>query len=367
MGKTIGRIAGLALFAGAAAAVWLWPEGAATVPPVAAVRPVKSTLVTRGNEIPALAYSGQVKATDSRVMAFKQAGRIERLPIAKGKAVKKGEKLAWLDARDFENRLAQAEAAVKRDRLTFGRLSEAAKKNAVSQEEVSAAETRLHHSEAEVELARRALSETVLVAPFDGEIADVPATELDMVTPQTPILTVHNTSLFDIEVAVPETMVIRMREIDCGDTNSHATVVFDSCPDRRYPVTFSEYAATADKRNQTYLATYRLKAPKDLFILPGMSATVRIENLVYRGNRAADYAVIPESAVGQGADGGSFVWLLTPDPAAEGVFRATARAIKVVNRFSTGVFVSEGLAGGERIATAGISVIAENQRVRLLK
>lgn len=363
-----GRIVGGVLFVGAVAAVCFWPKGADEMPIEESVRPVRSLVVTSGMEMPDLTFAGEVKADQSRRLAFKQSGRIERIPVIKGQSVKSGEKLAWLDPKDFENRLSKAEAAVRRDRLSFARISEAAKKNAVSREDLSKAEAQLNQSEAEYALAKRDLDETVLRAPFDCTVADVPGTELEMVSAGSPVVIIQDTSVVKIDVQMAEKYVIRYRQLKSVESGPEYIVSFDSAPGKSYPVKFVEYQAEANKHSQTYAATFMMPQPDDLLLLPGMSATVTLLGRSYRAlnDLGADAVTVPENAVGVAGDGSKFVWVLSADSNNPAVYMVAKRKVELKLRTDAGLVVT-GVRPGERIATAGVSVLTEGRSVTLLK
>ena len=138
-------------------------------------------------------------------------------------------------------------------------------------------------------------------------------------------------------------------------------------PGRSFPVKFVEYETAADLRSQTYVATFVMDTPKDLMLLPGMSATLSLRGTDYRyvGAEEDASASLPESAVGVGADGAHFAWVLE-ESGEKGVYVAKRRAITVADRNHGRVVVSKGLAGGERVATAGVAVLTEGRKVRLL-
>lgn len=372
MNNAVSKMLGAALFAGATAAIWLWPERKAEIPADTSVRPVRSAVATAGLTMPDLSFAGRVKASRDRTLCFKQSGRLQRIPLVSGQQVKKGEKLAWLDPLDFENDLAKAEAAEKRDRLTCERKREAAKKNAISQEEVSQAEAQLKQSEAQLAIAKRALTETVLLAPFDGTVADIPATELDMVTPTVPIVLVHDLSKIKVEVVIPETVAIfqkRLRSATGGTNLCQAlTISFDSVAGRAFPAHFVEYVSNADSKTQTYLATYEMDAPADLMVMPGMSATLSLSGGSYRyaDDKVSSAVTVPEPALGVADDGSHFVWVLV-ETEEKGVWRACRRIVKPLNRNAGCVSIGAGLTAGERVATAGVAKLTENRRVRLLE
>ena len=367
----VGKVIGAVLFAGAVAAIEFWPEAKVEAKPDDSVRPVRSVVAERGTRLPDLYFTGKVKANSDRTLCFKQSGRIQRIPVSAGQRIKKGDRLAWLDPLDFEKDLAKAEAAATRDRQTCDRKREAAKRNAISKEELSQAEAQLAVSEAQLALARRALEDTVLLAPFDGTVAEVPATELDMVTPSTRIVLVHDLSKIKIDVTFPETMAIAAKKIRAADDKRSvcavAHVYFDSVPGRHFPVKFVEYVSNADAKTQTYIATYVMDAPDDLMIMPGMSATLFIKGSDYRFDSAdlADAIMLPESAVAAASDGSFGVWVLEPS-VEKGVFAARRRTVELSNRNNGTVVVLKGVEPGERVATAGVSQLTEGRKVRLL-
>ena len=371
MAISTGKVIGAALFAGAVAAIEFWPKANVEAKPDDSVRPVRSVIAKKGASLPDLYFTGKVKANVDRTLAFKQSGRIQRIPVAAGQAIKKGDKLAWLDPLDFEKDLAKAEAAATRDRQTCERKRVAAGKNAISKEELSQAEAQLQLSEAQLALAKRALEDTVLLAPFDGTVSEVPATELDMVTPATKVILVHDLSKIKIDVSFPEILTISARKIKSVDgrdgSDSMARVYFDSVPGRLFPVRFVEYVSNADAKSQTYVATYVMDAPEDLVILPGMSATLFIKGTDYRyDKRELDNAItLPESAVAAASDGSFGVWALEPTDE-KGVFAAHRRTVELSSRNNGFVTVLKGVAPGERIATAGVSHLTEGRKVRLL-
>lgn len=363
----VGKMAGCVMIVGVTAAIFFWPEAKAPEAAPEPVRPVRSAVVRASARMPDLTFAGIVQASASRTLVFKQTGRVQGIAVSKGQAVKKGEKLAWLDPLDFQNALAQAEAAEKRDRLTFDRKSDALKKKAISQEEVSQAEAQLKQSEAALELAKRALDETVLYAPFAGTIAEVPATELDMVGAANPIVKIQDTSFVNIDVSVAEKYILRREQFVDVEADDGRTVSFDSLPGRSFPVTFKEFQASADENTQTFVATYTMKAPKDLLLLPGMSATLTISGASYaqKGKGAAEgLTIVPESAVGVTSDGAHVVWLLE-ETAEKDVYAVRRQDVSLVRRTDEGTVVS-GLKPDQRVATAGVSLLTDGRKVTIL-
>jgi len=372
--KLVANVLGVALSAGAAVAVWMWPKPGRVAPPPETVRPVASVVVKDGLSMPDIHFAARVKAENTRTLSFKQAGRIERIVVENGSHVKKGEKLAWLDKRDYVNKVALAEAAADRARLTFERTSEALKKGGVSREEVSKAEAQMKESAANLAIKRRELEDTVLYAPFDGVVAKKLAEELEVVDVMTGfkrVLIVQDEENVKIDAALPETFVIGIYGLALKNEKDpgNAYVTFDACPEKHYPVKFVEYVSTTEGNDaQTYTATFLMKRPADLLLMPGMSATITLPGKNYAVSKevGAGRFVVPEAAVGAASDGSHFVWVLKPAEQ-DGVFVAARRAVEMRKAGNGLVYVQKGLAGGERIATAGVTVLTEGRKVSLLK
>ena len=363
----IGKIAGGILFVGATAAIWFWPKGEKSESTPDPIRPVRSCVIASDGKMPDLSFAGTVRAGETRMMTFKQTGRIQRLGLTKGERVKKGDELARLDPKDFQDRLAQATAALERDRKTRERTSAS---KGVSQEQISQAEARFQESKAAYELAQRALEETVLVAPFDCMIADVPAEELDVVTPGSPVVVIQDLSTVKIDVVYPESLVIRAKKLTStkGADDACVMISFDSLPGRSYPAKFIEYTAMADVKSQTYCATYEMVPPEDLLLLPGMSATMSVsgDSYAYSDGGPSSFLLVPAAAIGSSSDGAHFVWKLTATEDPE-TYEAHMVKVAVAEYVTTYACVTEGVAVGERLATAGVSMLTEGQRVHLMK
>jgi len=370
----IGKSLGAALIAGATLAVWFWPKPAREAPPPEPVRPVKSLVVADARAVPDLAFAATVRAENRRVMVFKQSGRIQRIPVQNGTRVKKGDKLAWLDPTDYQNKLNVALANAEKNRLTYERRKAAFKMHGVSQEDVSQAEAAMKSTDAAVGIAKLALEETVLYAPFDGVVAKVIAEELEMVNIMTGVkhvMIVQDDANVKVDALMPETFVIQWNRLALRNAKGEASafVTFDASPETRYPVTFREFETTSEKNaSQTYKATFLMKKPDDLLLLPGMSATLVLpgSNYVVRAAAGRGCVEVPEAALGAASDGSHYVCVLEPTPEAD-VFTARRRTVTCLGSCTGGTFVSEGLKAGERIATAGVSLLVDGRKVSLLK
>jgi RND family efflux transporter MFP subunit len=309
---------------------------------------------------PELYFPGLVGANAGVDLSFEVAGRLIEMPVKKGLQVKKGDLLGRLDPRDFENEVKNAEAEKERAKSSFDRMAKALESNAVSKEDYSKAKADFDKANAQLEIKRKALDDTRMLARFDGLIANTYVDTFDTLAAGTPILTLQDVSKVTVDVAVPEQYVISGPR---NPSNRVFQAVFDGLPGRRFDVTFKEFTTKADERTQTYLASFEMPAPTDVRILPGMSATIAVTGMLDAPEGQKGLAV-PSDAVGIDGQGQHFVWVL--EKADADTFVARQRPVKVGDRQAALIQVLEGLKPGERIATAGVSLLVEGRKVTLL-
>lgn len=359
------KTAGGLILAGAISAIWLFPisgENGSDEPQP--VRPLRSEVVRTGIKIPRLSYPGTVRANDSVDLAFEVSGRLVNFPAGSGQKVKKGDVLAVLDTRDFMQDLNKAKAAAEQARLTEQRNITASKKHAgaVSQEQISVATANRIRAEAELRIAEKAVEDAVLKAPYDGWIADTYPSTYDTVEAGQKILTLQNIDTVKIDVSLPESLVIDGLNTPFKSRRHYIT--FDSLPEMKYEPHSREFKAHADSRTQTYTATFSMKRPERLRLLPGMSATLTVEGCDMPSAGAKPW--VSSDSVGNAADGGAFVWKLEPS-GKEGEFTVKRRMVKLGRRVGTQIEVVEGLADGDRIASAGVNILSEGRKVVLYR
>ena len=363
-----GKVVGAAMLAAGIAAIWLWPKGGAKAPEESVVRPVRSMVVSDRVSLPELRFPGKVKAGESRDLSFEVPGRLLKIVADKGRRVKKGDVLAKLDARDFEADAAKAEAEHERAGITLERMRNAAKTGGVSKEEVSKAETAVKTSAAQLAIARKALESCVMKAPYDGQVADTYPSDLDMVASGQKILTLQNTDIVKFDVSIPETMVIDRRFVSELKGRRYF-VVFDALPKNAFDVRFDEFTSVADDRTQTFTATFSMPAREEFVILPGMSVTLVIAGGEKKKSDGGDRGIefpfaVPTVAVGSDETGAHFVWKLVKSDK-EGEYKTVRQKVETGRLFGTNLAVKSGLARGDRIAVAGVTILTEGQTVTL--
>jgi RND family efflux transporter MFP subunit len=318
--------------------------------------------------------SGIVTAISETRLAFEVGGTVDLVEVDLGDRVEKGQRLARLDPEPFELAVRDAEAALAESRAlqelarsTLVRYQEAG--TAVALQELDQAramrdarDQQVEAAQARLNLARRDLRRSALVAPFRGSIS---SREID------PAMKVRNgqtafeldseESGLRVEVQMPETLIARIRQ------GAEVEVTFPSIGNqpldvgnRRYPALVSDVGSRAGSGNAFPVRADLLDRPPGL--RPGMTAEVAFSMPRFEtGLDELQGFMIPIAAAYPESDDSYSVFVFDPESST-----VSKRPIQPGGVRENEVAVLEGLAEGEIIATAGVPFLRDGQQVTLL-
>ncbi|MBI5799441.1 MAG: efflux RND transporter periplasmic adaptor subunit, partial [Verrucomicrobia bacterium] len=150
---------------------------------------------------------GTVRPKLSASVSAKVSGGIEKMLVAPGQAVKSGQLLVQLDAREIQARLDQATALREQTAKDLQRFQKLIADKAVTQQEFDAVQARQRVAAAAVTEAETQLGYTKILAPFDGVITHKRADVGDLATPGRALLELENPAALRLEADVPEALV----------------------------------------------------------------------------------------------------------------------------------------------------------------
>jgi membrane fusion protein, multidrug efflux system len=314
-------------------------------------RPVEILEVGVGQVASDLRFPGRVRAVQRAELAFNVPGQLIEFPLSEGDRVEEGALIARLDPADFELRLASVEAEFDKARTDYERVRLIWEQSqAVARAEVDQKRTVMEVARSSFAAARKDLDDTRLTAPFSGVIARRYLENFENVQARQTIVSLQDGDL-EIVIHVPE------RLVRGGARQAVGYASFQNVPGRRFPVSLKSFATEADPQTQTYQVVLAMARPEDAVVLPGMTAEVAPEVMV----SDATTIRIPLKAVVADASGDPGVWVVDPESA-----RVARRPIVVGAADSDRIVVLEGLAPGERIATAGVHQLRDGMLVRPL-
>lgn len=299
---------------------------------VADALPVIVEAVSMQQAVDRVQAIGDGRARRSITIYPEVSGIVSEVNFKSGDSFKEGEVILKLD--DIREQIAVKIAEAKRDeaRRTLDRYEQLIERRAMAEATVDTARTALKTAELELEQAKEALAERTLRAPFDGVVGIPQVEQGDRVTDATPITTIDDRSVIEVEFEVPE---IYLKRISIGHRITALTAAFR---ERRFEGRITEINSRVDPQNRAVRLRAALENPDDV-LRSGMSFTV---NLVLEGGK---HPSVAELALLYDRDG-AYVWT-----ARDG--EAQKVDVSVVKRAEGRVLVDGDLAPGELVVVEG--------------
>jgi multidrug efflux system membrane fusion protein len=287
--------------------------------------------------------------------------------VTVGELVERSGLIATLDDSDYRLRvqeaeasLAQAQAQLRNARNGHERAVQLYENGSASKQDLDAARAAFESATAQVaaiekrlDLARLQVAYTRLEAPFAGAVAEVRVDVNENVNPGQPMILLTSRGRPEVRVSVPEVLISQVRP------GSAVSVTFDAVAGTVLPARVTEVGVAATGLATTFPVTVRLDGDAER-VRPGMAAEVTFR---FETAGAAERLIVPATAVAEDQHGR---YVYTLDLEGEGLGRARRVAVTVGELTSEGMEILTGLVEGDLVVTAGVSRIADGQRVRLL-
>jgi RND family efflux transporter MFP subunit len=325
------------------------------------VRPVLVQKVSLGAAATRDVYSGEVRARYETDLGFRVGGKLLARSVDAGARVTRGQVLARLDPEDARlaaeaarAQLASSESDFALARAERDRHADLLAKKFISQSAFDAKQNALNAAQARLEQARsqaailaNQANYTTLVADHDGVVLTVAAEPGQVVAAGQAVLKLAHAGDMEVVVNAPESQLARFK------VGEEVGIALWADPDTRFRGKIREIAGGADPVTRTYaVRVTAIEPPKGVQI--GMTATVH-----FKPSRDAGLVLLPLSAIA-GERGAPAVWVVDP-----GTSQVRLRPVKVSQFREDGATVTEGLAEGELVVTAGVHKLRPGQTVRV--
>ena len=317
------------------------------------VRPAKLIEVGKTNDDVFLNYPAVINSQQLSSLYFEVGGMVNELPVIQAQQVKKGDVLARLDQRDLLAKLASTKATYNNANTEYQRGLRLLKEDAISKSKVGERKSNRDVAKSNVETAEKALQDSVLIAPYDGNIAKVDIKIRQVVQAGKPVIDILGKGGLEATINLPSSILAKSGGREPA-TDSY--IVLDAAPNRQIPVTFKEAALEADAASQTYEIAYTFEAPEDVIILPGMNAVVWFRD-PSRSTSEINMIRIPLTAVATDGEQ-KYVWVVD-----QNTMTVSKRNVVIEANVGTMIGIISGLKPGESIVATGISVLSEGMKV----
>lgn len=351
------------LFALCAAVIACGDNQATVSEPV--LRPVRVALVAKNGDSRQRSFTGISQSTQESRMSFKVGGTVIELPVQVGDRLRENDLIARLNPSTYEltvqqseASLAQALASQRNADANYSRAKELYENSNASRNDLDSARAAAESAQAQVRSARKSLeiaqlnrSYTRLEAASDCTVASLDIELNENVVAGNQIARVSCGAGIEVSLGVPESLIGGVRQ------GMPARVRFDAIGDRQFAGTITEVGIGSSSASATYPVVVTL-TDTEASVRPSMAAEVTID---FRSGASSAIA-IPTSALIKD-ELGTFVFVAVPDSNGEALIER--RDVSAGELTEDGIQILDGLVEGDRVVTAGTTVIRARQRVLL--
>ena len=258
-----------------------------------------------------LPLSGTLQPVDQTTVKAKVSGEIRQVAVREGEAVKAGQVIVRVDTADLEAKLTDRIGTLEASRAQMAMAEKTRaqnqlllKQNFISQNAYDNAESNLSvtqgtlkSNEAQVQLARNALRDAVVMAPLAGTVAKRHVQPGEKVSFDAPLVTIVDLMQMELQAMVPANDI---PELNIG---MKVGLAIDGFGDRRFTGTIERINPTTEAGTRAILVFIHIPNP-DLSLRGGMFGTGRVTLAA-----GAPVPTLPAVAVHVEA-GQSFVWTI---------------------------------------------------------
>ena len=328
------------------------------------LRPVRYVQVSDDTLVRDRNFSGVSKSSRESRLSFKVAGTVTAVPVQIGQRLNAGDLIAQLDAASYSLQIQQAQATLVEaqanernaianyDRTKGLYANENASLNDLDQARAQAEAVRAQVASASkaLEIARLNESYTRLLADDDCSIVSIDAEVNENVSSGQQVIAVSCGDEFEVNLDLSESV------IGSVDEDTPVSITFGAIPDTVFAGRVSEIAI-ASAGNQAVFPVVIKIVEKHAALRSGLAADVTFQ---FDTSALGNGIVLPVAAIMR-SPSGTFVFIAEQDKDDQAV--VTRRAVVLGELSQSGIEVLDGLAVGDRVITAGLSVIREGQRV----
>ncbi len=318
------------------------------------IRPVKILHVESKADTLSLKTPGTVRASKRAELSFSVSGTIVFLDAKEGSEIRKGDLLAKLDKRNFENSYLSTKANLRQAQLAFKRYENLFRQNAIAKARLDSARMSFDTAKASMEIAKKALDDTELRAYFSGTVTKRHVENFKNIVAKEPIVSIEDGSMIEIVVHVSQRVMATFDKESIVSLEAS----FDGVENKKFPLTIKEVSSKADSMTRTFAITLAMKSPKEYNILTGMTASVEI--VLYKDDMK-DRILVPVGSVLGGLYDKTFVWIYS-----EKSKSVSKREVEIGGIIGNNIEIKSGLKIGETIINAGANYLAEDMVVRPL-
>jgi multidrug efflux system membrane fusion protein len=334
---------------------------------------------TPGGGASGLRFSGALMPDSQVILSFRIPGYVTSImqirgadgrtrTIDEGDRVKKGDVLVRIRPSEYKERMvsakSQAEAAeaiAQKAKLDYDRATRLFASQSITKSDYDTAIAQYDATQAQVRAARGqaseaeiALHDTMLIAPFSGDIVNKSVELGALVGPGAQAFAITNTDIVKIVVGVPDLTVRSLKLLQ------PVALTVDAFPNRTFDARITRISSAADPRTRNFDVEVSLPN-SDHSLKVGMIGSLQLLG-IDKGQHPSVF--VPLSAIVQAPDGKYGVFLVAKSNEAQ---IAQLQHVEVGTVEGSNIQVTRGITAKDVVITTGATLLKDGQRVEVLQ
>ncbi len=346
-----GFILVVALLAGVKAAQIKEMSSAGFTPPLSSVTTAEAT---QQDWKPRIRSIGTLAPVQGVTVSADADGTIVKIAVENGAMVKAGDLLVEIDTSVEQAQLKSAQARSALARVELDRSAALREKNTISQAELDSALAQFNQAAADVAALEATIERKKVRAPFSGRVGIRSVNVGQYVGRGSALMPLQQLDPIYVNFSVPQ------RELPNMAIGQDIELNVDAFPGQTFPGKLSAINAVVDSATRNVALQATLENAREL-LKPGMFAHVEVT--LPRSERVV---VVPATAIAYASYGNSvFIVETMKNPDGSEFLGVRQQPVKLGATRGDLIVVTEGLKGGEQVASSGLFKLRNGMAVQV--
>ncbi|MCL7986492.1 efflux RND transporter periplasmic adaptor subunit [Sphingobacterium sp. lm-10] len=300
--------------------------------------------------------TGVFTTDDETVLGFKNGGVIQQIYVKEGDPVRKGQRLASVQATEIDTRAGQVNVGLEKAERDYQRAQKLYRDSVATLEQLQNARSAWELAKRDVDAVQYNQQQLHIISPVSGFVLARLANQGQVVGPGTPVLQVNGAGMHSwmLKVGVSDSQWAKIQKGDAAEIET------DALPGQKLQAIVSKKLEAMDPQSGTFTIYLDLKTPPSGKLATGVFGKSRISVGKAANNTSpqASWELPYEALVD--ADGNQAYVFVTRDGK-----RATKQAVKLGSIGQQSVMVLSGLENIDGVIVAGSPYLTEGSLIRV--
>lgn len=293
-------------------------------------------------------YSGTIEEMSGSSLSFASVGTLRSVSVGESQMVRQGQLVATIDETSLKSAHEAALAAKEQALDAEQRMKLLHDAGSLPEIKWIEVQTQVRQAISAEKMAKKALTDTRLYAPFSGYVAEKQAEAGQSVAPGVPIVKLVRIDHVKVSISVPEEEIAQIH------TGLSLQVKVTALGGKTFEAKVSEKSVTADALSRSYEVKGIIGNPQHE-LLPGMIAEVHLGTMGTSQHKEQSIT-LPAEIIQIDADNRPFVWTVVDN-------KAQKAYVTLGQNIGDNVQISKGLKAGDKVICEGQQKVSNGMKV----